>query len=95
MTTATPAIETPANSKYRFVQITQRVEDWAVVLVVLAMALLPTFHVLIRKINGSGIPSAQVLVQHLTLWVGMLGALLCTREQKHLSLSTSELLHEE
>jgi len=93
MTTATPAIEAPANSKYRFVQITQRVEDWAVVVVVLAMALLPTFHVLVRKINGSGIPSAQVLVQHLTLWVGMLGALLCTREQKHLSLSTSELLH--
>ena len=93
MSSATlPAHTAPPATKHVLVRWGQRAEDAFVVAVVAAMALLPTVHVLLRKLNGSGVPSAQVLVQHLTLWVGMLGALLCTRDQKHLGLSTAELL---
>lgn len=42
--------------------------------------------VLLRKTGHGGIPAFAVAVQHLVLWVGMLGATLATAERKHLSL---------
>lgn len=54
----------------------------------LAMGLLPVAEMAVRGITGSGIPGLQGFVQHLTLWVAFLGAMLATREGRHLSLST-------
>ena len=54
----------------------------------LAMGLLPVIEMAARGVTGSGIPGAQGFVQHLTLWVAFLGAMLATREGRHLSLST-------
>lgn len=56
------------------------------------MMLLPVVEILSRKLFGRGITGSAAVVQNLTLWAGFLGALLCTRESKHLSLSTAELL---
>jgi len=53
----------------------------------LAMGLLPVIEMVARGVTGSGIPGAQSFVQHLTLWVAFLGAMLATREGRHLSLS--------
>lgn len=76
------------------VRIARLTENGVVVLVMVAMAVLPSLHVILRKFS-SGIPASQVITQNLTLWVGMLGALLCSRDNKHLSLSTSEFLGHE
>ncbi|MHA1108924.1 MAG: TRAP transporter large permease subunit, partial [Alphaproteobacteria bacterium] len=54
----------------------------------LAMGILPVVEMATRGVTGSGIPGAQSFVQHLTLWVAFLGAMLATREGRHLSLST-------
>jgi tripartite ATP-independent transporter DctM subunit len=62
-----------------------------VVLVLLAMVALPVVASIWRRFTGQSIPSATVLVQHLTLWVGFLGALLATRSGKHLHLTTLDL----
>ena len=56
------------------------------------MTALPLLEILLRKTIGQGIPSSSQIVQHFTLWAGFLGALLASREDKHLSLSTAELL---
>ena len=64
-----------------------------VVLVLLAMIALPVAAALGRESFGQ-IPGATVLVQHLTLWVGFLGALLATRAGEHLHLTTLELVPE-
>lgn len=69
-------------------------ENAAVITVFVSMALLSVSEVLGRKVFNAGIPGAQVYVQHLTMWAGFLGALLATREGKHLGLSTAELLPE-
>ena len=58
----------------------------AVVLVLLAMIALPVAATLARRMNWQ-LPGLAVMVQHLTLWVGFLGALLATRAGKHLHLS--------
>ena len=54
----------------------------------LAMGILPVAEMGLRAATGSGIPGLQSFVQHLTLWVAFLGAMLATREGRHLSLST-------
>ncbi len=60
-----------------------------VVLVLLAMIALPVLATLARRLNWQ-LPGLAVMVQHLTLWIGFLGALLATRAGKHLHLSAIE-----
>ncbi|HQR29803.1 MAG TPA: TRAP transporter large permease subunit [Anaeromyxobacteraceae bacterium] len=68
--------------------------DLVVVVVLLAMVVLPVVASLWRRFTGQSIPSATVLVQHLTLWIGFLGALLATRSGRHLHLTTLDLFPE-
>ncbi len=70
------------------------VGDLFVVVVLLAMVVLPVVASIWRRFTGQSIPSATVLVQHLTLWIGFLGALLATRYGKHLHLTTLDLFPE-
>ena len=67
-------------------------ERWALVVIVLVMIALPTLETVVRRLTGSGVPGAAVYTQHLTLWVGFLGALLATATGHHLALSTVDLL---
>lgn len=65
----------------------------AVVLVLLAMIALPVAATVGRRFFGQ-LTGSAVLVQHLTLWIGFLGALLATRAGKHLHLSTLHVVPE-
>jgi C4-dicarboxylate transporter DctM subunit len=61
-------------------------------LLALVMVVLPVVQTVARKFADTEIPSASVIVQHLTLWVGFLGALLAAGTGKHLALSTVEAI---
>ena len=69
-----------------------RLEGAAVALLILVMMALPAAEAISRRVFGEGIPGSAVLVQHLTLWVGFLGALLATATGNHLALSTQGVL---
>lgn len=69
-------------------------ERWALVAIVLAMVVLPTLEAAVRRFTGAGVPGAAVYTEHLTLWVGFIGALLATATGHHLALSTVDLLPE-
>jgi tripartite ATP-independent transporter DctM subunit len=69
-----------------------RLEGLAVALLILVMMALPAAEAIARRFFDSGIPGSAVLVQHLTLWVGFLGALLATATGNHLALSTQGVL---
>lgn len=58
------------------------------------MVALPLAEAAARKLFDVGIPGALPFVQHLTLWVGFLGAALAAREGKLLVLATGELMPE-
>jgi len=49
-----------------------------------SMALIPMVEMVLRPLHGQGIENAPVLVQHLGLWVAMMGAVFAQR-QGHLS----------
>jgi TRAP-type C4-dicarboxylate transport system permease small subunit len=59
-----------------------------------AMVVLPLAEVGLRRAFGVGIPASGPLVQHLTLWVGLLGAAVAARDRKLLALATASFLPE-
>src|SRR5438552_1425365 len=68
------------------------VEIGLVVVISLTMTILPVLEIILRRVRGSGVPGGSVYVQHLTLWLGFLGALAATAAGKHLGLATANLL---
>ncbi|MBI3400870.1 MAG: TRAP transporter large permease subunit [Acidobacteria bacterium] len=68
------------------------VEDGIASLALLVMVLLPLAEIVFRRAVGRGIPASQPIVQHLTLWVGFLGAAIAAREGKLLALATGTFI---
>ncbi|MEO8275854.1 MAG: TRAP transporter large permease subunit [Thermoanaerobaculia bacterium] len=58
------------------------------------MALLVGSELVVRQVGGGGIPGALPLLQHLTLWLGYLGAAYAAREGKLLAIASSGLFPE-
>ncbi len=71
-----------------------QVENAFAALCLAVMALLPIFEILGRAGLGRGIPGGLPIVQHLTLWVGFLGAALAAREGRLLQLATGQFIPE-
>jgi len=71
-----------------------RAEDVVAGVVLVAMAAIPIAEIGLRRLFGIGIPAAIPIVQHLTLWVGFLGAMLAAREDRLLALATTSFLPE-
>ena len=72
----------------RFVYLAGRTEDAVVILALFLMALIPVVELVGRAWFKTGIPGGTEYLQHLTLWIGFLGAMLATREGKHLRIAT-------
>ena len=58
------------------------------------MALLPLAEIVWRVVAHTGIPGSGPFVQHLTLWVGFLGAAIAAREGRLLALATGTMIPE-
>lgn len=56
------------------------------------MTALPVIEMVARQFRWSGIPGSAVIVQQLTLWIGMLGGMLASRSGRLLGLSSSSFL---
>lgn len=67
--------------------IFRKVEDGIAVLAILVMATLPVVELTLRGLADTGIAGSADLVQHLTLWVGFLGAAIAARSGRHLSFA--------
>jgi C4-dicarboxylate transporter, DctM subunit len=71
-----------------------RVEMAITVVISLLMVILPVAEIILRNLRDTGIPGGSVYVQHLTLWLGFIGALAATAAGKHLGLASGNLLPE-
>jgi C4-dicarboxylate transporter, DctM subunit len=68
------------------------IEDTFSSLALLAMVILPLLEIVWRRAFGQGIPGSGPIVQHLTLWVGFLGAAIAARDGKLLALATGTFI---
>ncbi|MGD0436107.1 MAG: C4-dicarboxylate ABC transporter permease, partial [Bryobacteraceae bacterium] len=62
------------------------VEDSFSVVALSLMTLLPVIEMVAREFRWNGIPGSAVVVQQLTLWIGMLGGMLASRSDRLLGL---------
>ncbi len=67
-------------------------EDGIAALALAAMVVLPLAEIIVRRFFGVGIPGSGPFVQHLTLWIGFLGAAIAARDGKLLSLATGAFI---
>ena len=51
------------------------------------LTIFPAVEIFTRLMGRPGIPASPILVQHMTLWIGFIGAVLATRQNKLLSLT--------
>src|SRR4051812_38093523 len=70
----------------------ERIEQWAVTVVLIVMAVFTLLEVLGRSFLHAGVPGGLLYTQHLTLWSGFLGGLYATTRGGHLGLATGSLL---
>ena len=68
-------------------------ENSIALIIVAAMTLLPAIETIARIFKTNGLPASQVIVQHMTLWVGFIGAVLASRQNKLLALTYKPLFN--
>ena len=59
-----------------------KIEEKIALLIFLTMTALPIIETVTRFFNINSIPASQILVQHLTLWIGFVGAVLAAKQNK-------------
>ena len=85
-----PDTVTPSASIFgRVAWWADRTEDAILAIALFVMALIPVVELVGRTWFSTGIPGATEYLQHLTLWIGFLGAMLATREGKHLKIAAA------
>ena len=89
MSIAPPAPETSERST-----LLQVFENFFSIAALSLMTALPVIEMVARQFQWPGIPGSAVVVQQLTLWIGMLGGMLASRSDRLLGLSSSTLLPE-
>src|SRR5262249_8073801 len=72
--------------------LAHRTEQVLLVGALFLATLLPLIDAAGRPLGGFHITGSATYVQQLTLWLAFVGGLVATRERKHLTLSTAELL---
>ncbi len=71
------------------------IERGITLFVFIALVLLPAIEVLTRLFGTTGVVASPMLVQHLTLWIGFLGAMVAARRNRLLSLTSTPLFSSE
>ncbi|MBI4477120.1 MAG: TRAP transporter large permease subunit [Acidobacteria bacterium] len=75
-------------------RVAARFEDSLATLALAGVILLPLVEIVVRRAFQVGIPGSGPFTQHLTMWVGLLGAMVAARDGKLLSLATGTFLPE-
>ena len=74
------------NGIRRWADVFGRIEQTLLVVLLLVMVGLASLQILLRILFSSGIIWGDVALRHLVLWVGLVGAVLATRESRHIAI---------
>jgi len=76
----------------RVLAVLRRVEGAVLVVAFLLAMILPLLDAVGRPLGGLYLPGSSTYRSQLTMWLAFLGGLLATREGRHLTLSTAEVI---
>lgn len=63
-----------------------KIEEWLLVGLTALLVLLASSQILLRNVFDSGMPWNEPLLRILVMWIGLLGALVATRENRHINI---------
>jgi TRAP-type C4-dicarboxylate transport system permease small subunit len=69
-----------------------RTEDVIVAIALSLMIVLACYQILMRNLGTSGFTWSEGALRYLVLWLGMLGAMVATREENHINVSIIDLV---
>jgi TRAP-type C4-dicarboxylate transport system permease small subunit len=67
-------------------RILHGIEDGILVCVLLAMILLAFAQIILRNLAGTGFVWGDAMLRIMVLWIGMVGAMIATREDNHITV---------
>lgn len=67
-------------------RVVHAVEEGVLALLLLSMIVLASLDIFLRMFTGGGLVWVSPLVRIMVLWLGLLGALLATRDNQHISI---------
>ena len=70
----------------RIMRILHRLEDLTLVLLLSTMIVPAVLQIVLRNTTGSALVWGDTLVRILVLWVGLVGAMVATRQNKHINI---------
>lgn len=77
----------PPSGISRLLRIIRRMEDATLIFLLGAMIALAIGQILLRNVLGAGIDWGDPLLRILVLWVGLAGAIVATREHRHIAIN--------
>jgi TRAP-type C4-dicarboxylate transport system permease small subunit len=78
--------QAPSNQTNKILQIIARIEDGMLVFLLAAMIIFASMQIILRNVFSTGITETDSLLKVMVLWVGMLGAVVASRERKHIAI---------
>lgn len=78
----------PQNNSWpqRLLAVVTALEDWLLAGMLLAMVILGSLQIVLRNFFESGIAWGDPLLRVMVLWVGLLGAMAATRDDRHIRI---------
>ena len=70
----------------RFISLVQKIEDYILIGLLLIMITMAVFQIFLRNFFDSGIVWGDSLVRVLVLWIGLVGAMVASRTDNHISI---------
>ena len=86
MTTGTQQSKQNKNSPQRLLHYMNMLEDGLLVFLLVAMIMIASTQILLRNVFDSGFAWGDPLLRIMVLWVGLLGAMIATRNNNHISI---------
>ncbi|MFP6571256.1 MAG: TRAP transporter small permease, partial [Vicinamibacterales bacterium] len=90
----TSSFDSDADPQIKAVSVIHTAEEWLASVSLALMMLLPLAEIVVRPFVAGGIPGSIPFVEHLTLWVGFIGACVAARSGKLIALTTATFIPE-
>ncbi len=74
------------HSSFKIIRVLERIEDGILVSLLLLMIFLAVLQIVLRNLFDSGILWGDPLIRVLVLWIGLIGAMIASRKNNHISI---------
>lgn len=74
------------NSSNKIIRVVEKLEDGLLVLILSSMILLAGYQIISRNLFSEGLVWIDPLLRTLVLWIGLAGAVVATRSDKHIRI---------